>query len=61
MISQYNSLVKSKAAAFKSANSGTTIWVVDTQKPFNTALNNPTAYGAPNNSCYNSDGVSCLW
>lgn len=61
VISQYNSLVRSKASAFKSANPGTTIWVVDTQLPFSTALNNPMAYGAPNNSCYNSNGVSCLW
>lgn len=34
---------------------------VDTQAPFNTAINNPTAYGAPNAVCYNANGVSCLW
>lgn len=35
--------------------------LLDTWAPFNKALENPTRYGAPNASCYNADGVSCLW
>jgi phospholipase/lecithinase/hemolysin len=57
----YNNLLESAISSFKGSNSGTTTYVLDTSVPFLTAINNPTAYGAPNNSCYNSDGVSCLW
>jgi phospholipase/lecithinase/hemolysin len=57
----YNNLLESAISSFKSSNSGTTTYVLDTSVPFLTAINNPTAYGAPDNSCYNSDGVSCLW
>ena len=57
----YNNLLESAISSFKSSNSGTTTYVLDTSVPFLTAINNSTAYGAPNNSCYNSDGVSCLW
>ncbi|KAI1333235.1 hypothetical protein F5Y16DRAFT_407165 [Xylariaceae sp. FL0255] len=28
---------------------------------FTTVLSDPTAYGAPDATCYNSDGYSCLW
>jgi hypothetical protein len=28
---------------------------------FSFMIDNPTAYNAPNASCYNPDGVSCLW
>ena len=57
----YNNLIVSKASAFKSANKGVTTYYLNTSKPFNTAINNPTAYGAPNASCYDSSGTACLW
>ncbi|KAK0713297.1 hypothetical protein B0T26DRAFT_612124, partial [Lasiosphaeria miniovina] len=60
-IGQYNDAVAARLAAFKSKNSGVRAVVVDTAVPFNTALAAPTAYGAPNATCYNGDGVSCLW
>jgi phospholipase/lecithinase/hemolysin len=60
-ISQYNDLLASNLASFQAANGGITARIVDTSVPFNTAINNPTAYGAPNATCYNSNGVSCLW
>jgi phospholipase/lecithinase/hemolysin len=60
-ISTYNELLSSKLATFRSQNSGTAAWIVDTAVPFNQAISNPTAYGAPNATCYNADGVSCLW
>lgn len=61
VIIQYNNLLTSRLAAFKSANTGVTAQIVDTAAPFNTAIANPTAYGSPDATCYNSDGVSCLW
>lgn len=60
-IKQYNDLINSNLAAFKAKNSGVTSWVVDTTAPFDKAINNPTAHGAPDATCYNADGVSCLW
>ncbi|KZL74088.1 fungal cellulose binding domain-containing protein, partial [Colletotrichum tofieldiae] len=60
-IKQYNELIVSNLAAFKAKNSGVTSWVVDTAASFNKAINNPTAYGAPDATCYNENGVSCLW
>jgi len=61
VIAQYNVLLAARLASFSSANSGVTGKVVDTSVPFNTAIANPTAYGAPDATCYNSDGMSCLW
>ncbi|KAK3317213.1 carbohydrate esterase family 16 protein [Cercophora scortea] len=60
-IVQYNDLLAARLAAFQAKNSGVVARIVDTGVPFNTAINNPTAYGAPNATCDNSDGVSCLW
>ncbi|KAF3013731.1 hypothetical protein E8E14_006402 [Neopestalotiopsis sp. 37M] len=60
-ISTYNDFVSSKLDTFKSANSDVTTWIVDTSAPFYEAINNPTAYGAPNATCFNADGTSCLW
>ncbi|OCL03758.1 carbohydrate esterase family 16 protein [Glonium stellatum] len=61
VISEFNSLLSSRVSSFASANSGVNAIVVDTQAPFNLAIQNPTTYGAPNASCYNSDGKTCLW
>ncbi|KDN66473.1 putative fungal cellulose binding domain-containing protein [Colletotrichum sublineola] len=60
-IKQYNELIASNLAAFKTKNAGVTSWVVDTAPPFDKAIDNPTSYGAPDATCYNEDGVSCLW
>ncbi|OHE90565.1 fungal cellulose binding domain-containing protein [Colletotrichum orchidophilum] len=60
-IEQYNGLIASHLAAFKAKNAGITSWLVDTTPAFDKAINNPTAYGAPDATCYNADGVSCLW
>lgn len=35
--------------------------VVATQLAFSFMIDDPTAYDAPNASCYNPNGVSCLW
>ena len=60
-VAKYNSLLSSALSSFKSANSGVNAYLYDTTTPFMTAINNPTAYGASSATCYNSDGVSCLW
>lgn len=61
IITEYNDALASGLANFSSANSGVTAKLIDTSIPFQTAIDNPTAYGAPNATCYNSDGTSCLW
>jgi phospholipase/lecithinase/hemolysin len=57
----YNQLLEAGVDAFKKNNTGITAFVFDTTTPFNAAISNPTAYGAPDATCYNSNGVSCLW
>ncbi|EAW11689.1 uncharacterized protein ACLA_093880 [Aspergillus clavatus NRRL 1] len=61
VIKQYNDLIAKNLKQFKKKNSGITAKIVDTHAPFNTALDNPTAYGAKNATCFNEDGKSCLW
>ncbi|ROW03687.1 hypothetical protein VMCG_05353 [Cytospora schulzeri] len=61
IITEYNDMLESGLANFTSMNSGVTAKLIDTSIAFQTAIDNPTAYGAPNATCYNSDGTSCLW
>lgn len=61
IITAYNDMLASGLANFTSVNSGVTAKIIDTSIAFQTAIDDPTAYGAPNATCYNSDGVSCLW
>ncbi|KAL2174104.1 carbohydrate esterase family 16 protein [Thermothelomyces heterothallicus CBS 202.75] len=60
-VDKYNEALAANLEAFTDKNSGITARIVDTGVPFNTALDNPTDYGAPDATCYNSDGKSCLW
>ncbi|EAQ83733.1 hypothetical protein CHGG_10137 [Chaetomium globosum CBS 148.51] len=60
-IAKYNDALTAGLAAFKTKNSGITSKIIDTTVPFNTALDNPTKYGSPDATCFNSDGKSCLW
>ncbi|KAK3312829.1 carbohydrate esterase family 16 protein [Apodospora peruviana] len=60
-IATYNGAIATRLAAFKTQNSGVEGKILDTEVPFNTALENPTSYGSPNATCYNEDGKSCLW
>jgi len=57
----YNNLITSQAASFKANNSGVTTYFYDTTVPFNDAINDPSSYGAANATCYDADGVTCLW
>ncbi|KAK4464482.1 carbohydrate esterase [Cladorrhinum samala] len=60
-IDKYNAAIATRLAAFTAKNAGVVAKIVDTAAPFNTALDNPTAYGSPDATCYNGDGKSCLW
>jgi phospholipase/lecithinase/hemolysin len=60
-IEKYNKALASRLATFQTKNSGITAKVVDTAPAFNEALDNPTAHGSPDATCYNEDGKSCLW
>ncbi|GAB1318081.1 hormone-sensitive lipase HSL [Madurella fahalii] len=60
-IAQYNDAIATRLEAFKSQNGGITAKIIDTSVPFNTALDSPIEYGAPNATCYDEDGTSCLW
>lgn len=60
-IAKYNDLIATRLEEFAAANEGVNGKVIDTAKPFNTALDDPTAYGAPDADCYDDDGTSCLW
>ncbi|KAK7429777.1 hypothetical protein QQZ08_003622 [Neonectria magnoliae] len=60
-INQFNELLESKLAEFNQDNEGITSKIADTSVAFNTAVQDPEAFGAPDATCYNGDGVSCLW
>jgi phospholipase/lecithinase/hemolysin len=53
--------MRANLASFKAKNPGVSAWLVEAGTAYNKALDNPTAYGAPNNYCYAEDGLSCLW
>lgn len=59
-INLYNSKIASKLQAFEQANSGVKAVIVDTSVSFNKAIKNPTAYGAPDATCFNNNGKSCV-
>ncbi|GAW20686.1 hypothetical protein ANO14919_101950 [Xylariales sp. No.14919] len=60
-IQTYNAQLASRLAEFKSAHSDVTALLFDTTSTFETVLDNPTAYGAPDATCVSGDGTSCLW
>lgn len=60
-IDAFNDDLASGLDAFASANSGAVVQLIDSSAPFNKALDDPSAYGAPNATCENMDGTSCLW
>lgn len=60
-IVQYNDLLAHRLQDFTARNPGTVGKVVNTSIAFYKAIDDPEAYGAPNATCWNSDGTSCLW
>ncbi|EKD17131.1 uncharacterized protein L3040_005350 [Drepanopeziza brunnea f. sp. 'multigermtubi'] len=61
-VAKYNALLTDAVAKF-AASKGDEVrtWVVDSTPAFERVLNDPAAYGAPDATCFNEDGVSCLW
>ncbi|KAL2865935.1 SGNH/GDSL hydrolase family protein [Aspergillus lucknowensis] len=60
-VEKYNRQLAAYLSSFRSSNIDATAKLVHTYSAFVTAINDPTAYGAPNATCSNSDGTSCLW
>ncbi|KAH8680560.1 hypothetical protein BX600DRAFT_428553 [Xylariales sp. PMI_506] len=60
-VETFNSLLSQRFETFQQTNSHATAILLDTQPIFDTALNNPTEYGAADAECYNKNGVTCLW
>ncbi|KAF6832641.1 hypothetical protein CPLU01_06037, partial [Colletotrichum plurivorum] len=57
----YNQILEENAFKFEKSHRGSRVWLVRTTEAYETALNNPQAYGAPDATCTNEDGLSCLW
>lgn len=53
--------VATKLANFTSTNSGITANLLNTTIPFQTVIDDPTAYGAANATCFDDDGTTCVW
>ena len=60
-IDKYNAALAARLEQFKTAHPDVEAVLVDTAPAFNEALASPAKYGAPNATCFNADGVSCLW
>ena len=60
VIDEFNKLLSDRAAEYFKGKTATYA-IVDTQAPFNAAIDNPTKYGSRDAKCYNSDGKTCLW
>jgi len=60
-VNSLNSQLASRLATFKAQNPGVTAFVVDSATAINTATANPRNHGAPDATCLNKNGKSCLW
>lgn len=59
-LADFNTNIETSLETFSTANEGVTAQLIDTALPFNTAIENPEEYGAPDATCFNEDGVSCV-
>lgn len=60
-IPSFNKNLRARVDPFIAAHSDARLQIFDTSETFNSILDSPQAWGAPNNTCANADGVSCLW
>ncbi|KAF3026321.1 hypothetical protein G7054_g9609 [Neopestalotiopsis clavispora] len=60
-ITAYNDALETRLDTFKSANSAITAQVIATEASFEAVLSDPTAYGATDATCSNTDGTTCVW
>lgn len=54
-------LVASNLANFTSVNTGVTAKLINTTISFQAVIDDPTAYGAANATCFDDDGTTCVW
>lgn len=60
-VQHYNALLITALQTFI-VKDGVKTWLYDTAAPFEKAIADPAAYSKSSNAtCYNSDGVSCIW
>ncbi|KAF6789713.1 cellulose-binding gdsl lipase acylhydrolase [Colletotrichum sojae] len=57
----YNKILEDNAHKFEKSYRGSRLWLVRTSEAYEAALDYPQAYGAPDATCTNEDGLSCLW
>jgi phospholipase/lecithinase/hemolysin len=60
-VEQYSAALTKRVEAFKAANAGVKVTVVDTTKPFMEAINDPKKFGATDATCFDASGTKCLW
>lgn len=60
-VKSFNSQIAARLEAFKKAKGDVTTAVVDSAGAIETAIANPRVYGAPDATCTNRNGQSCLW
>ena len=60
-VNSWNSQLAERLATFKEKNTGVTAVVIESAGPFDTAISSPKSYGAPDATCLNKNGKSCLW
>lgn len=58
---RYNTLLTAAIEGFAKNATGVKTWIVDTAPAFRTPVANPSAYNATDATCFNADGVTCLW
>ncbi|KAH8194284.1 hypothetical protein TruAng_011557 [Truncatella angustata] len=61
VVHNFNNLLQASLSEFRHANKDAKVWLLNSTSIFNIALDNPTAYGAKDATCYTSDGTTCLW
>ncbi|KAF2756140.1 hypothetical protein EJ05DRAFT_91232 [Pseudovirgaria hyperparasitica] len=61
VIATFNSTLSTAARQFATTHADAHVYVVNTTPAFATALDHPEVYGAPDATCFNEDGRSCLW
>lgn len=60
-ITAYNDALDTRLETFKSANSAVAAQLIATEASFEAVLSDPTAYGATDATCSNTDGTTCVW
>lgn len=60
-IDEFNVALVQHVSSFTASRPQAHVRVLDTGPVFNEVLDDPQKYGAPNSTCFNADGKSCLW